>query len=151
MLSCSSFTEGVDMRLALFIRRNESAIVENWEAFARTLTPASDEMSPRNLRNHIKEILAFIADDIDSSQTSFEQLTKSEGRKLRNSKDTAAEIHASLRQSGGFSMDQMVSEFRALRASVIRLWGTQLAEPTKIDLLDLIRFDESIDQTMTEA
>jgi hypothetical protein len=65
------------MRLATFIRENERPIVEHWEIFARTLTPASDDMSPHTLRNHIKDMLAFIADDIESSQTDSEQVKKS--------------------------------------------------------------------------
>ena len=139
------------MRLAAFIRRSEQPIIEQWEIFARTLVPASDDMSPRNLRNHIKEILAFIADDIESSQTDSEQVKKSKGRKPKNIEHSPAEIHASLRQAGGFSMDQMVSEFRALRANVIRLWEAQLTEATKLDISDLIRFNESLDQATTEA
>jgi signal transduction histidine kinase len=140
-----------NMRLSTFIRKNEQPIIAHWETFARTLVPASDDMSPRALRNHIKDILAFVADDIESSQTSSEQITKSEGKKLKNSASSAAEIHASLRQTGGFSMDQMVSEFRALRASVIRLWEAQLTEATKLDISDLTRFNESLDQAITEA
>jgi signal transduction histidine kinase len=140
-----------DLRLATFIRKNEKPIIEHWEIFARTLVPASDDMSPRNLRNHIKDMLAFIADDIGSSQTGSEQEKKSEGKKPKNTEHSAAEIHASLRQAGGFSMDQMVSEFRALRASVIRLWEAQLTEATKTDISDLTRFNESIDQAITEA
>lgn len=139
------------MRLATFIRRSDQPIIEHWERFARTLMPASDDMSSRNLRNHIKEILAFIADDIETSQTTSEQVKKSEGRKPKNIEHSPAEIHASLRQTGGFSLDQMVSEFRALRASVIRLWETQLTEATKVDISDLIRFNESLDQATTEA
>jgi signal transduction histidine kinase len=139
------------MRLAPFIRENEASIVKHWEAFARTLVPAANDMSPLNLRNHIKDMLTFIADDIVSSQTGSEQIAKSEGKKPRNSKNSAAEIHASLRQSGGFTMDQMVSEFRALRANVIGLWEAQLTEVTKTDISDLTRFNESLDQTITEA
>ncbi len=139
------------MRLAPFIRKNERPIVEHWEIFARTLVPASDDMSPHNLRNHIHEMLAFIADDIESSQTNSEQVKKSEGKKPKNTEHSAAEIHASLRQAGGFNMDQMVAEFRALRASVIRLWEAQLTEATKADISDLTRFDEALDQTITEA
>ena len=108
-------------------------------------------MSPLALRNHIKDMLAFIADDIESSQTEHEQITKSHGDKLRQSRDSAAETHASLRESGGFNMDQMVSEFRALRASVTKLWCEQLTEATDQDISDLIRFSEAIDQALTEA
>jgi signal transduction histidine kinase len=139
------------MSLATFIRKNERPIIEHWEIFARTLVPASDDMSPQNLRNHIKDILAFIADDIESTQTDSEQVKKSEGKKSKDAEHSAAEIHASLRQAGGFSMDQMVSEFRALRASVIRLWEAQLMEATKVDISDLTRFNESLDQAITEA
>jgi signal transduction histidine kinase len=119
--------------------------------FARTLVPASDDMSPRNLRNHIKEILNFIADDIESPQTESDRVKKSQGKRPRNTEHSAAKIHASLRQAGGFSMNQMVSEFRALRASVIKLWEAQLAEAAKVDISDLTRFNESIDQAITEA
>ena len=97
-----------NMRLAPFIRENEQPIVEHWEIFAGTLIPAAADMSPRTLRNHIKDMLAFIADDIESSQTDSEQLKKSEGNKPKNTEHSAAEIHASLRQSGGFTMEQMV-------------------------------------------
>jgi signal transduction histidine kinase len=140
-----------NIRLATFIRKNEQPIIEHWEIFARTLVPDSDDKSPHALRDHIKEILAFIADDIESSQTDSERAEKSEGKKPKNTEHSAAEIHASLRQVGGFSMDQMVSEFRALRASVIRLWEAQLTEATKVDISDLTRFNESIDQAITEA
>lgn len=139
------------MRLASFIRENNQQIIEHWESFARTLVPASDDMSPLGLRNHIKDMLAFISDDIDSSQTASEQIKKSEGKKTKNIDYSPAEIHASLRQAGGFNMDQMVSEFRALRASVIRLWQAQLTEATNTDISDLTRFNESIDQAIAEA
>lgn len=139
------------MRLGAFIRADTRQIVGQWENFARTLVPAADGMSPLALRDHIQSILAFIADDIESTQTESEQIKKSHGDKLRQSRDSAAETHASLREAGGFNMDQMVSEFRALRASVTKLWSAQLAEATDQDISDLIRFNEAIDQALTEA
>ena len=101
------------MRLAAFIRANSSSIIGEWENFARTLVPAAQGMSPLSLRNHIKYILAFIADDIDSTQTEAEQIKKSRGEKPKDAIDSVAEIHAALRQAGGFDLDQMVSEYRA--------------------------------------
>jgi signal transduction histidine kinase len=139
------------MRLAPFIRQNSGKIIAEWESFARTLVPTSEEMSPLSLRNHISYILAFIADDIESSQTDAEQLGKSRGEKPRESNDSVAEIHAALRQAGGFDLDQMVSEYRALRASVTKLWGARTAEPVAADVADLTRFNEAIDQELTES
>jgi signal transduction histidine kinase len=139
------------VRLAGFIRRNSKPIIAEWENFARTLIPAADGMSPLSLRDHIKYILAFIADDIETAQTDSEQITKSRGGKPKDARDSVAEIHAALRQAGGFNLDQMVSEYRALRASVTKLWGAQASEPGLENTADMIRFNESIDQAMTES
>ena len=45
----------------------------------------------------------------------------------------------------------MVAEYRALRASVIRLWQESCPEPDRRDLDDLTRFSEAIDQSLTEG
>ncbi len=139
------------MRLSEFIRENPEPIIAEWETFAGTLSPASEATSPLSLRNHINFILEFIADDIDSPQTDAEQIRKSHGEKAKHSKDSVAEVHAALRQAGGFNMDQMVSEYRALRASVVKLWGAQASETTPQDIVDLTRFNEAIDQELTES
>jgi signal transduction histidine kinase len=144
-------TVAPSMRLAAFIRHQSGSIIADWENFARTLVPAAEDMSPLSLRNHISYILAFIADDIDSSQTDVEQFKKSRGEKPKDAMTSVAEIHAALRQAGGFNLDQMVSEYRALRASVIKLWGAQASEPVAESVADLIRFNESIDQALTES
>jgi hypothetical protein len=88
------------MRLANFIRENSTPIIAEWESFAATLAPASESASPLTLRNHIKFILNFIADDIDSLQTDTEQFSKSRGDKAKSPINSVAEIHAALRQAG---------------------------------------------------
>ncbi|UZE48549.1 sensor histidine kinase [Rhodopseudomonas sp. P2A-2r] len=139
------------MRLANFIRENSAPIIAEWETFAATLAPASDATSPLSLRNHITYILEFIADDIDSWQSDAEQVKKSHGKKPRPPINSVAEVHAALRQAGGFNMDQMVSEYRALRASVVKLWSAQLSGSGQHDINDLTRFNEAIDQELTES
>ncbi len=144
-------TDHNSVRLADFLRERSSDIVSEWESFAATLTPASDGMSPLALRDHIQEILAFIADDIVAPQTGAEQVLKSRGEKAKSLQTSIAETHAALRLAGGFNIDQMVSEYRALRASVIKLWSAENTEPKRADLVDLTRFNESIDQTLAES
>lgn len=139
------------MRLADFIREHSPQIISEWQRFARTLTPAADSMSPLALRDHIEEILDFISHDIEATQTDADQVKKSQGRKVRHTIPSAAETHASLRHAGGFNMDQMVAEYRALRASVIKLWDEQLTDVTRKDIVDLTRFNEAIDQTLVES
>jgi len=138
------------IRLADFIHENTEQIVSEWSTFARTLTPAANHMTPLALRDHIQEILTFIVNDIKSPETSLEQIEKSQGGKEKSSATTAAETHAALRLAGGFDIDQMVSEYRALRASVIKLWSAH-TEMNNVDVIDLTRFNESIDQELAES
>src|ERR1700722_5153269 len=138
------------MRLASFIREYEADIIGEWENFAQTLKPAAEGMGFHSLRNHIHEILTFIANDIESAQTGTEQIKKSHGKKVKFGY-SAAESHAAIRLAAGFNLDQMVSEYRALRTSVIKLWKAKVTESTKQDILDMIRFNESIDQELTES
>lgn len=142
-----------DYRLADFIRANIEPIVTEWISFARTRTPAGDSMNKLALKDHIVEILQFIAKDLESPQTKQEQVAKSKGLEPDGSPltQTAAEIHAALRLADGFDIDQMVSEYRALRASVVKQWIAQNAVLAATDLEDLTRFNEAIDQAMTES
>ena len=139
------------IRLAEFILKNTKQIISEWEIFARTLTPAATDMTSLALRDHIHELLDFIVNDIESPQTSLEQVQKSQGKKEKDSTTSAAETHAALRLSGGFDIDQMVSEYRALRASVIKLWSAANAQMKNEDIIDLTRFNESIDQELAES
>ena len=142
------------MELAPFIRSNEDAIVADWEAFAHTSVPAAAHMDRSALRDHIKGLLRFIADDLETSETERERSEKSKGRgpKEGGPHDSAAETHAALRFNGGFDTIEMISEFRALRASVIKLWRVEWAKTDAADILpDLLRFNEAIDQIMTES
>ena len=141
------------LRLADFIRLNVEPIVEEWINFARTRTPASDSMTKLALRDHIEEILDFVADDLESLQTKHEQIEKSHGLGPVDSPliQSAAEIHATLRLSDGFDIDQMVSEYRALRASVVKQWIAHNQVLAATDLEDLTRFNEAIDQAVTES
>lgn len=139
------------MRLAEFIRNNMDPIIGEWEDFARTLVPAADHMGSLTLRDHIQQILDFIIVDMESAQTTEEQADKSRGEKPAASNPSAAGIHASLRYDGGFNMDQMVSEYRALRASVVKLWNFSKPDITEKYINDLTRFNESIDQALTES
>lgn len=76
---------------------------------------------------------------------------KSEGLAPRTDDDTAAETLADTRLLTGFSIDQMVSEYRALRASVLLLWSKEITTGVAFELEDMTRFDEAIDQTLGES
>ena len=144
---------GGHVRLGSFIRQNVAQIVHEWIGFAETRTPASEGMTVLALRDHVEEILSFIADDLESPQTRSEQVQKSQGDgpKEGGVHRSAAEVHADLRLNDGFDLDQMVSEYRALRACVIKLWIARTQDVRRSDFDDLIRFNEAIDQAIAES
>lgn len=143
--------EAAAKRLPSFIRENTTEIVTEWEAFARTLAPSADGMSPHALRDHIHQILAFIESDIASYQTDVEQTEKSRGEKRQSEPVTAAQTHAAIRFAGGFDIGQMASEYRALRASVLKLWSKTGPAFDAADIDDMVRFNEAIDQELAES
>jgi signal transduction histidine kinase len=140
-------------RLADFIMANREPILAEWEAFARTCTPASDVMDMAALRDHAGEMLTVIAADLRTPQGGMAQAAKSKGRAPRRGSGaaTAAQEHGAGRAESGFTMEQMVSEYRALRASVIRLWMRARRKAAPTDLEDLTRFNEAIDQALAES
>jgi signal transduction histidine kinase len=140
------------MRLADFILQEMEAILRDWETFAKTLYPASSRMTTRALRDHAQQILAAIVTDLSTRQTESEQSEKSMGRapKELNAPETAAQTHAVLRAQSGLDINQLAAEYRALRATVLRLW-LETYQPGAGDLQDLIRFNEAIDQALAES
>lgn len=138
------------MRMSALIRSEIEPILEDWEKFAVTIHPAM-RMGKTGLRDHAREMLLEIADDLESSQSESEQTEKSKGKAPGTGKESWAEVHGSDRQSSGFSVIETVSEFRALRASVVSHWSK--AHPTISGpyLEDLTRFHEAIDQAVAES
>ena len=141
------------MRLADFIETNCEPILAEWVAFASTSGPAGQTMDRVALRDHALEMLKVIVADLRTPQTDAEQKEKSKGLSdsAPEEPDTAAEVHGAGRAESGFTLGEMVSEYRALRASVIRLWTKATGSLTGTDFEDLMRFNEAIDQALAES
>jgi signal transduction histidine kinase len=139
------------VRLAKFILRDMEGILQHWEAFAATQLPAAANMQSLALRDHAQEILEAVAADMVTPQTPDEQVQKSQGHGSSvDTSRTAAQAHALVRVQSGFEIMQLIAEYRALRASVLRLWA-DAGSPESTDLQDMVRFNEAIDQAITES
>lgn len=124
-----------------------------WETFARRLGTITDNMDIAALRDHASEMLTVIAADLETPQTKHEQHEKSKGEAPDESGEpaTPAEQHGADRAERGFNIEEMVSEYRALRASVIRLWLDTRETLIETDIGDMMRFNEAIDQALAES
>ena len=139
------------MRLGDFIRSNMEPILQAWEQFASTVVPPALTMDSKALRNHARHMLEAIALDLSKDQTEAQQFIKSTGAAPRRAGATAAETHASERLMSGFSIEQLFSEYRALRASVLSLWSKAAVAELETDPDDVMRFNEAIDQAIAES
>jgi signal transduction histidine kinase len=141
------------MRLAEFILSNVEPILAEWEIFARSIG-AGEHLDQLALRDHAGQILQATARDMKSPQTAAQQVNKSKGLEHPQEDDAlegASKLHAVDRLGLGFDLLQVMSEYRALRASVLRLWHDSAPGADERDVNDLTRFNESIDQSIAKA
>lgn len=139
------------MRLADFIVENLEQILQEWEEFAKAISPSTERMGSVELRDHAAEMLHAVASDLRTPQTPEQQTAKPWGAVLKGKTFTAAETHGIARQISGFTIEQMISEYRALRSSVLRLWSQPCNTGSEFELNDITRFNEAIDQAIAES
>jgi signal transduction histidine kinase len=109
--------------------------------------PPDSSMTDQELRDHCEELLIAIAEDLDTEQTSHEESQKSRGHGSAKIMGVSGRLHADGRLHHGFTLGQVLAEFRALRASVLRLYEVS----GEADLAGVRRFNEAIDEALTES
>ncbi|HZX24545.1 MAG TPA: HAMP domain-containing sensor histidine kinase [Woeseiaceae bacterium] len=141
------------MRMADFIEQNLEPILSDWEQFAAELEPAAAGLTKQELRNLAGAILRSIAEDIRMNQSEAERHRKSLEEPNRDGGHIGrtGRGHAAERLGEGFTLQQLVAEYRALRASVIRQWRETLQEQGDGEVEELTRFNEAVDESLVEA
>jgi signal transduction histidine kinase len=143
------------MRLAPFILANIDPILAEWDAFARSLA-SGKKMTKLALRDDAGAILLATVRDMQTPQSPPEQERKSTGHggaggAESDRLDNASAVHGVGRVGSGFDIVEVVAEYRALRASVLRHWRESLPQPDLHDVEDITRFNESMDQSLAKA
>ena len=139
------------MKLHEFLDQNRAEILKELVAFAQTLDPGG-EMSLVQLRDHAEAIVQAIALDIDSAQNERQRYEKSRGHSDgEDIVESAAAIHGAMRQASNFTLLQLSAEFRALRATVLRLWLPRMDKLSPESAEEMVRFNEAIDQALAES
>jgi signal transduction histidine kinase len=112
-------------------------------------------MDSSALRDYAGDLLLTIVRDMESARSEASRSEKSggysDGSATNVRLNSASREHAIGRLGSGFDLSQLVSEYRALRASVLHLWRKSNPQPHENDLDDLTLFNESIDQSLAKA
>lgn len=138
------------MKLSEFLIAHAEEILLEWDAFAASVPHTGKALSQKELRDHAGAILRTIAADLERHQNLAQQEAKSQGRGERGLSESPAETHADYRMLSGFDIESMITEYRALRASVLKLWAREgSAGPDEIE--EMTRFNEAIDQAIAES
>lgn len=143
------------MRLAEFIRRDLETIIQAWMNFAGSI-PLLQGLLPADQEDHARELLLSIANDLDRPQTADAQQRKSRGKQTTDEAgqtglDFSSGEHGKVRFGQGLSAPEMLSEYRALRASVLHLWSVVSGNALLTSLDELNRFNEAVDQALSQS
>ncbi|KVT76234.1 histidine kinase [Burkholderia territorii] len=140
------------MELADFIEEHREALIQAWAEYALAISHEDTRLSEKELRNSAGDILAAISADMRTSQSPREQTAKSrgDGSGSESQFSRVARAHALDRLSHGFGINDVVAEFRALRATVLRYWETT-SPGGAAAFQQMIRFNEAIDEVLAES
>jgi signal transduction histidine kinase len=155
-LEAPAHTGSGRMRITEFIAANVEPILVEWEKFARGVWPEGTPVEPDELRDSAAEILRAVVAEMATAQSRHEQQEKSAGRggaggAESDRLDDASTVHGADRVGSGMPLESVVAEYRALRASVLRLWRAGTPDPDPRDLEDVTRFNEAVDQSLARA
>src|SRR5262249_18657518 len=125
------------MELAPFIATHREKILEAWETDARSRVPQDRRMSLGDLRDHLGELLATVADDLSGA--------------AKDRVQAVAEKHGCTGAAQGLTINEVIAEFPILRACVARLWLESLPASAAADVQPLVHFDEAVDRALRES
>lgn len=123
-------------RLCDFIRDRQEDILVAWEMLARQQPHAGDLSGPL-LRDHLPELLRRIADVVQTVHTGGAE-----------SLEGVPDLHAIARLDLGFDLGAVVTEFKLLRSSVLKLYAIDDAFG---DMAEIERFNASIDEALRRS
>jgi len=134
------------MTLTDFIEANLTDLVQDWTDYAKTISAQGHPSTQTQRRDVGAEILRAIVVNMRVSQSAAQQQAKSHGsRDPASASNVTAGSHANLRVIQGFDITDVVAEFRALRAAVLRRWARLQPSPSVEVLDEMTRGNEAID------
>ncbi|GAB7521278.1 ATP-binding protein [Paraburkholderia sp. 2C] len=140
------------MSLSDFIEANLPELIDEWAEYARAISVRDSHLTHAQLRDSARGILIRIAADMRAPQTAEQQHARSRGDEHDPASgfNRVAHEHANDRLAQGYGINDLVAEYRALRASVLRRWQPTLPGDAAASQ-EMIRFNEAIDHMLAES
>lgn len=140
------------MKISDYINHHSAQIIDEWETFARTLLPAAQGLPASELREPATRILQEIVLEIEAHRDhGIRVRPMAAGLQLAVVEDSAAAAHGALREVSGFTLLQVIAEYRALRTSVLRMWLPQVRALALQAPTEMLYFNEAVDKALAEA
>ncbi len=141
------------MRLSQFIDAHMADILADWDSFAASKLPSAASMDALALRDHAQQIISAIGHQLRQAGCSVKGMPSAScAPPEQAAPQTGAQRHGEQRARDGFSMAQLVSEYRMLRSSVLQRWTKAYGKGAETPLLDdVMHFNEAVDQALAES
>lgn len=104
-------------------------------------------MESGELCDRAGKMLTAVAADLVTVHTS----EKSHGTAREQHDETSTEMHAIARLLEGSTLNQIVSEYRVLRMSVLMIWLQQIKSGMDFEVEDMTHFNESVDHALNQS
>ncbi len=136
------------MKLAQFIKSHKKEITKDWVAYAQENIDGIQNLHLKEVEDHISQMLDRIVESMETSESDVQQEEKSKGNKdMQTGQSKAANQHGEQRADIGFDIMELSSEFRALRANILKQWeANKKTNKPENDFQEMIRFNEAIDE-----
>ncbi len=140
------------MTLSEFITHNLEPILAAWEQDAKKIPPAAS-LGREALRNSLDRLLQAVARDMAQEQSPELREARSKGlaEAPELDRDSPSEAHAAARLIDGFGIDHLVAEYRALRATIVRLWVREGGHQSVDAASEVTRLNESLDEVLIRS
>lgn len=140
------------MELADFIYSRVDVLLADWREQAERLGGTPRRRNTSELEDSARELIEEIAGNMHESEGVQEPEERGNSKCPEESRALAdvARRHAEQRLAIGFSLRDLIVEYHALRANVLRLWLATVREGGE-SLSGFVAFDEAVNQSLTES
>lgn len=140
------------MCLSNFIREHKHEILKKWEDDLRVLDSPVLKRHSDFTRPYAAQLVDTVITDLQMPHTPC-SLAENFVFRIRSQDETTSSPHVPVeRRRSGYSINHLMSEYRALRTSVLKVWAASSnSSLSPASRSDMLRFNQLVDQALSES